>query len=263
MQAGARPADDHGVESGFVVRRWRRYGADRLYVTGETGVPVGSIDLQSGAVTVEAPAAEQAVRRAAQAYLRADLPELQLPRSDDSGGLLGSEASADGAGAGSASVGGRVDALAAEGILAAEGWHVLRDVPVGRQGSVVELLVGPGGIFTLSRLAAGRARLAGRSFTVEGRPSSAAWLARLEAARVQALLRTAVGSALSVRGVLVVEGALAVVEPVEDVLASAEDVLVVAAADVPEVFRVFAGRLEQARADAIAGMARHRATWGR
>ena len=38
------------MEQLLTVRRWRRYGADRLFVTQETGAPVGSVDLQSGEV---------------------------------------------------------------------------------------------------------------------------------------------------------------------------------------------------------------------
>jgi hypothetical protein len=76
------------VEQALIVRRWRRYGADRLYVTADTGAPLGSVDLATGEVALEADAAalegsglEDAVRAAAQAYLRADLPELVLPAS--------------------------------------------------------------------------------------------------------------------------------------------------------------------------------------
>ncbi|NHT19141.1 hypothetical protein G6556_15745, partial [Cellulomonas sp. IC4_254] len=77
------------MEQALIVRRWRRYGADRLYVTAETGAPLGSVDLATGQVAVEADAAalegeglEQAVRGAAQAYLRADVPELVVPTAD-------------------------------------------------------------------------------------------------------------------------------------------------------------------------------------
>lgn len=88
LQGRARRADITDVEQALIVRRWRRYGADRLYVTADTGAPLGSVDLATGQVALEADAAalegsglEEAVRAAAQAYLRADLPELVLPAS--------------------------------------------------------------------------------------------------------------------------------------------------------------------------------------
>ncbi|NKY12600.1 hypothetical protein HGA09_19685, partial [Cellulomonas hominis] len=72
------------MEQALIVRRWRRYGADRLYVTADTGAPLGSVDLATGRVALQPGAAdaagvEAAVRRAAQEYLRADLPELVVP----------------------------------------------------------------------------------------------------------------------------------------------------------------------------------------
>ena len=68
-----------GVDDVLTVRRWQRYGADRLYVTHENGQPVGSVDLQSGEVAAEHPTFEPELRRAVQAYLRSDLPEMVLP----------------------------------------------------------------------------------------------------------------------------------------------------------------------------------------
>ncbi|MCG7288352.1 hypothetical protein MHY85_20570, partial [Cellulomonas sp. ACRRI] len=89
LQGKRSDADIPDVEQALIVRRWRRYGADRLYVTAETGAPLGSVDLATGQVAVEADAAalegdglEQAVRGAAQAYLRADVPELVVPAAE-------------------------------------------------------------------------------------------------------------------------------------------------------------------------------------
>ena len=43
------------MEQALIVRRWRRYGADRLYVTADTGAPLGSVDLATGQVAPAAP----------------------------------------------------------------------------------------------------------------------------------------------------------------------------------------------------------------
>ena len=67
------------MNEALTVRRWRRFGADRLYVTADNGMRVGVVDLQSGEVSVDLPILEDGVRRAAQAYLRSDVTELVLP----------------------------------------------------------------------------------------------------------------------------------------------------------------------------------------
>jgi len=190
-------ADIHRVDDLISVRRWRRYGADRLYVTQECGAPVGSIDLQSGEVVVAEPGFEDDVRRAAQEYLRADVAELVLPARPHAlaeqadtrqveaaleewlGTTGGPE---DGPRAERAStVGDRLDRLIEEG------WQTVHDVPLGRQGSLVEhLLIGPGGLFTVTeRRHRGQVvRARGRAMHVDGRPVAYLRDARLEAARV-------------------------------------------------------------------------------
>jgi hypothetical protein len=255
------------VEEALIVRRWRRYGADRLYVTGESGARLGCVDLQSGEVIVDQPAAEAGVRRAAQAYLRADVTELVLPSGLDRrvGSLDVLDAPvvpASPAGAAESaprerggSVRTRLDRLTQEG------WQVVHGVPLGRQGTVVDhLLLGPGGIFTVTERAhpGRRVRVARRSIEVDGRPVPYLRDARLEAARVQGLLRSAVGSQLSVRAVLVLQGIL---ETCPD--AQPEEALVVARHDVPGVFRGLPERLEAPRVDAVAAIARQRTTWQR
>ena len=52
------------MEDLLTVRRWRRYGADRLYVTQDSGRPVGSVDLQSGEVVEHVPQVRAALRAA-------------------------------------------------------------------------------------------------------------------------------------------------------------------------------------------------------
>lgn len=298
LQGRASAADNPDVEQALIVRRWRRYGADRLYVTAETGAPLGSVDLATGQVAVEADAAEGApvedvVRGAAQAYLRADVPELVLPAS----AVLPEREPAPGprphgrrARPGSAeaeppapqepaaprgrhraaddlvrpwsdgeprgvheSLCDRLDRL----MLA--GWQVLHDVPVGRQGSVVgHLLVGPPGAFAVAERPASDARrfvLDGRSLSADGQTLADLRDVRLTAARAGSLLRTAVGSPVAVRGVLVVHGEVEVRRP------SPVDALVVADDQVPGVFTAMPGHWSAGRVDAVAAVARRRTTW--
>jgi hypothetical protein len=291
------------VDEVLTVRRWRRYGADRLFVTEETGARLGSVDLQSGEVVADVPEREAGLRRAAQAWLRtdarADVTELVLPvptAPADALDALDEAALQAWLGPDSRDVPddryrtGRASSVRTRlDRLADEGWEIVRDVPLGRQGDVVEhLLVGPGGIFTVSerRETAGSgtsggqsgahgdddltARPAeagrpcpgptvvvdGRQMIVDGTPVAALRVARLEASRVQGHLLAAAIPGISVRGVVVVHGDLQVVGP-----AGPDDPLVVHRSDVPGLFRRMPVRLDPARARAIAGIARRRRTW--
>ncbi|MCC2335476.1 NERD domain-containing protein [Cellulomonas wangsupingiae] len=249
----------------LTVRRWRRYGADRLYVTHETGARVGSVDLQSGEVVADDPVLEARVRRAAQAYLRSDVPELVLPVTSELASLdaldeAGLEAwLGDGddhpRGERGSPVGARLDRLADDG------WQAVHDVPLGRQGSVVEhLLVGPGGIYTITerRHPGSDVRVAARTIHVDGRSVPYLRDARLEAARVQGLLLAAGCAGAGVRAVLVITGDLS-----RDAHDPPQDALVIARHEVPNVFRRLPERLDPARVSAIAQVARRRTTWAR
>lgn len=304
LQGRSGAADIPDVEQALIVRRWRRYGADRLYVTAETGAPLGSVDLATGEVAVEPEVAalegagvEDAVRGAAQAYLRADVPELVLPASavlpEDTEpepepvrrprGRRAAPGSADAVvldpACGDEQPGrGRhraVDLVSprADGEprgmdetlcdrldrLQLAGWHVLHDVPVGRQGSVVgHLLIGPPGAFAVAE----RPRSDEEVFVVDGRSLSADGHAvsdlravRLTAARAGSLLRTAVGTPVAVRGVLVVHGIVEVRRP------SPYESLVVDDAQVPDVFTSMPGHWTPGRVDAVTAIARRRSTW--
>jgi len=253
------------VDEVLTVRRWRRYGADRLYVTHETGARVGSVDLQSGEVAADDPVLEARVRRAAQAYLRSDVPELVLPVTSE----LASIDALEGAGR-EAWLGEDDDHRRGErgspvrvrlDRLADDGWQAVHDVPLGRQGTVLEhLLVGPGGIFTIAerRHPGSHVRAASRTIHVDGRAVPYLRDARLEAARVQGLLQSAGCSGAGVRPVLVVTGDLE-----RDVQDPPQDSLVIARHEVPNVFRRLPERLDPARVSAIAQVARRRATWAR
>jgi hypothetical protein len=258
------------VDEELTVRRWRRYGADRLFVTQGTGARVGSVDLQSGEVVVEDPELEDGLRRAAQAYLRSDVTELVLPVPAPADGLSLQDEAALRGWLGAPDEG--PDELAAlrrergssvrERLdrLAAEGWQVVHGVPLGRQGDQVEhLMIGPAGIFTVrERHHPGQhVVVEGRSMTVDGVPVPYLRDARLEADRVRDRLLAAACAGVTARAVLVVQGELELRGPT-----SSEDALVVQRHDLPQVFRLLATRLEADRVQAVAQVARRRRTWG-
>lgn len=254
----------------LTVRRWRRYGADRLYVTHETGARVGSVDLQSGEVVADDPVLEARVRRAAQAYLRSDVPELVLPVTSELASLDALEGLGTGLEAWLGDV--RDGARSDHGLrgsplgvrlerLADDGWETVHDVPLGRQGSVIEhLLIGPGGIWTVSerRHPGSAVRVAARTMHVDGRAVTYLRDARLEAARVQGLLQSVGCAGVHVRAALVVTGDLE-----RDVHHLPQDALVVARHEVPNVFRRMHPHVDAARVKAIAQLARRRTTWAR
>ena len=254
------------VEDVLTVRRWRRYGADRLYVTLENGQPVGSVDLQSGEVVAADPLLEAEVRRAAQAYLRSDVPELLIPAQrlapPDEAELRDLQVSLEAwLGTGSdepcparaSSIGERLDRLADEG------WATVHDVPLGRQGTCVEhLLIGPGGLFTVTERRHPGAAIVGRgrAMSVDGQPVAYLRDARLEATRTQDRLLAAGCAQIHVRAVLVLQGKLDV-----DVLTTANDPLVVARHEVPSLFRRMPVALDERRVQALAKVARRATTW--
>ncbi|WP_028045186.1 nuclease-related domain-containing protein [Cellulomonas sp. URHE0023] len=260
------------MEDVLTVRRWRRYGADRLFVTQETGRRVGSVDLQSGEVVADDPVLEPGVRRAAQAYLRADVTELALPMATPGVGALDA---ADDAALQAWLGGDDWDAIDLDGVraergssvrtrlerLVDEGWQVIHDVPLGRQGSLVEhLLIGPGGAFTVAerRHPGQKVVVDGRSLEVDGRSMPYLRDAKLEAGRVRGLLLSAGCANVNVRGVVVVQGDLEIRSG-----AVQSETVVMARQDVQSMFRAMPVRLDVHRVAAIAHVARQRATWSR
>lgn len=277
------------MEPALIVHRWRRYGADRLYVRAGTGAPMGSIDLVTGAVDLAHGAewADGAVRSAAQAFLRRDLPELVLPLSE----VLG-----DGGSRGRRAAPGPTDQMAVTPApmpgfatltgpvlptprgrhradaapvdpgdslrerldrLELSGWSVLRDVPVGRQGTVLDaLVIGPGGAFALAdatRITASGFVLDGRRLSADGSAVAELREVRLAAGRAGALLRAAVGTPVGVRGVLVV-GA-----PVHELATG--DALALELDAVPEFFELLPRRWGAGRVSALTQVARRASTW--
>ena len=263
-------ADNASVEDVLTVRRWRRYGADRLFVTQETGRRVGSVDLQSGEVVADDPVLELGLRRAAQAYLRADVAELALPVATPGVGALDA---ADDAALQAWLGGDDWDAIDLDSVraergssvrtrlerLADEGWQVIHDVPLGRQGTLIEhLLIGPGGVFTVAELRhpGQRVVVEGRSLKVDGRSVPYLRDATLEAGRVRGLLLTAGCADVNVRGALVVHGELEVTPGTAQC-----ETIVMSRQDVQATFRGMPERLDVHRVAAIAHVARKRATW--
>ena len=252
------------VDHVLTVRRWQRYGADRLYVTQENGRPAGSVDLQSGEVSATDPVLEAEVRRAAQVYLRSDLPEVVLPSQRSS---APDEAeyrelhAAMAAWLGTSDEGAPRVSTITERLdrLAREGWETIHDVPIGRQGTCVEhLVVGPGGLFTVTERRHPGQRIVGRGrgMTVDGRPVPYLRDTRLEASRTQDRLLAAGCAQIHVRAVLVLQGDLDV-----DVLTTPNDPLVVPRHEVPGLFRRMPGVVDARRVQALAKVARRATTW--
>lgn len=59
---------------GLIVKRWTRYGQDRLYVSTETGERVGWFDLVTGRATVECSELEQSFLCVALSQRAAEAP---------------------------------------------------------------------------------------------------------------------------------------------------------------------------------------------
>lgn len=246
----------------LTVRRWRRYGADRLFVTHETGARVGSIDLQSGEVVVEEPELEAPLRRAAQEFLRGDGNELTLPMPRQPFDAPERTALTAWLGPVDERRGGRAASLRTRlERLYAEGWHVVHDVPLGRQGTVVEhLLIGPGGIFAVEQRgeAGQQVVVEGGCMTVDGTPVGHLHAARMEAARVRGLLLRAGCADVSVQSIVVVLGELS-----GQTRPDAHGTIVVTRGALAQELRSMPPVLEPDRVAAIAHVARQRVTWGR
>jgi len=251
-------ADKHTVPDSLTVRRWSRYGADRLYVTDDMGRRIGSIDLHTGEVVAESPVLEGGLRMAAQLFLREDedevtvpidLPDLPPAPQPEEGVQDGEHVPAD------VPVGERLDRLRSDG------WSVLHDVPLSRQGDVVQhLLIGPGGIYALTvhvHLGAD-VQVDGRSLYVNHRTVPYLRDARLQAQRLERVLGAASSSFVSVRAVVVVHtGALAAPR----VTKMPDDALVLGRTDIPGVFRRLPRRLTDDDVEMLAATALRKETW--
>jgi hypothetical protein len=261
-------ADRDHVRASLTVHRWQRYGADRIYVVSPLGAPLGSVDLETGAVDVTEDGDELSVRRAAQAFLRADVTELAVPtqRSGTVGLNEQDEAMlAEWLGAPSAAPPARSRLLAGTPArldqLGDLGWTVLHDVPIGLQGSVCEhLVVGPPGVLVLSDR--GRVDrsvdLDGQVLLVGGDRTSHVRAAVLQARRVAALLRAAGAIEVQVRPVISVAGTFRCSPP-----RRAAGPLVLPRADLVNGLRALPELLTPGAVSAVARVARRAETWPR
>lgn len=247
------------MPSTLTVRRWRRFGADRLVVTEDTGERVGWIDLRSGEVVVDRPTGEAALRRAAQEYLRADVRELVLPvargprdafdalvADDDAAARRRAHRAPD------ESLGARLERLVPTG------WLALHDVPVGRQGGLLDhLLIGPGGVYAIRSYghAGAAVHLSRTRLVIDGRPTHYLRDAQLEQARMGSLLSAAAGLAVEVRAVIVLDAVFLAAS------ARPDAALVTTRDDVPDVFRRVPPGLAATRVESIRAAAGRRATW--
>lgn len=242
----------------LTVRRWSRYGADRLFVTADTGRRLGSVDLISGEVAVDSPVLEDGLRRAAQEYLRNDVAELTLPIDVRLPATLdhGQEALQDGEVVpADVPCGARLDRLTADG------WHVYHDVPLSHQGETVQhLLIGPGGVYSIGVYVHPGAdvRVDRRSILVNHRSVFYLRDARWQAMRLERVLGEATSTLVSVRGVVVLHtGALASPR----VVRMPDDALVLGRTDIPGVFRRVPRRLTDAEVEVLAAAADRKSTW--
>ncbi len=247
------------MSSTLTVRRWSRFGADRLVVTQDNGASVGWIDLRSGEVVVDSPGGEIVVRRAAQAYLRADVVELVLPQQrrardafDAFGGDDASTPPAIPVCPQDEGVAARLDRLVEAG------WLVVHDLPVGLQGGLLDhLLIGPGGVYTIRSYAhpGSVACLSRTGIVIDGRPTNYLRDAQLERARIEHLLGAAAGLVVEVRSVSVLDAVVFAPS------ARPDAALVVFRDDLPDVFRRVPPRLAATKVEAIRAAAGRRATW--
>lgn len=87
-----------------------------------------------------------------------------------------------------------------------EGWFVFHDVPLGQRGATVDrLVIGPGGVFTLTTKAlTGAIRVNARSIAHDGRRTSFLAKASAEALRAASLLTAAIARPVEVHGLLAI-----------------------------------------------------------
>ncbi|MGH2540543.1 MAG: nuclease-related domain-containing protein [Actinomycetota bacterium] len=87
-----------------------------------------------------------------------------------------------------------------------EGWFALHDLPIGERGTHIEdLVIGPGGVFTIStKNLSGAIRVNSRSIVHDGHRTNFLPKASAEARRVAQLLTAAIDRPVEVRGLLAI-----------------------------------------------------------
>lgn len=222
------------------AERWRRYGRDRLYVTGPESVKLGYRDLLTGEDHPENPECASLLAETANSWSAVNLepaaPEVPVaaatgrPWVDLSLNLPGSElreqALARRAQAPVKTALARVlnvhtderawrmGAVGEEKVAKELGrltkrspeWTAIHGVPVGRRGSDIDhVVMGPGGVFTLNTKCHPEANLwiGGDTFMVNGKKTPYVRNARYEAGRASRLLTEATGFSVHVEALIV------------------------------------------------------------
>ncbi|HEY9473244.1 MAG TPA: nuclease-related domain-containing protein [Mycobacteriales bacterium] len=224
----------------MTVRRWTRYGKDRLYVKLATGQEVGYFDLLSGREVVRLPAYAIGMRQAVAEFRASGAAHPATRSVPDAGpGPVGVSANLADVRPGAAvaaqvaairarhpvwtriaplfgirtadrswrageygerEVGARLDRLARR-----EGWYVLHSVMLGSSRDVDHLVFGPSGVYCINTKhhRGKRVRVGRDEVSVAGRPTRYADKARDEARLVSARLSAAAGTPVHVTPVLV------------------------------------------------------------
>lgn len=216
------------------VRRWQRYGHDRLYVSTEDGRRVGYHDLRKSLTVIKDDSRESEIRAALAPLLPLsrgpdDLSqgEAVAMRAQEPAALVEAKAASEyrdavarhpvvsriqrvfGVDAGASWRAGADGERAVARVLGKlpEGWVVFHSVKVGSRGSDIDhVVIGPPGVFTVNTKNHQGCTVwaGGDSVMVNGRRTRYVPIARYEAQRAQRLLSEAVGWQVPVTGVLAI-----------------------------------------------------------
>lgn len=229
----------------WIVRRWARYGHDRLYAETPGGTALGYFDLKTGRYHCDDLSNLPLLERAISDHLAAREPGLvepvepvepavpTAPAWQDVGGHSAGSAAREQAIAAREAQGkvkhflARVfdvkteerawrigadgeQAVAAQLTKLGPAWRVLHSITVGRRGSDIDhVLIGPGGVLTVNAKNHPNAHIwvGGNTFLVNGQRVPYIRNSRHEAERAGRLLTEHVGFPVTVRGVIAVMGA--------------------------------------------------------
>lgn len=219
------------------VRRWQKYGHDRLFVETENGIKVGWFDLRTQKHHLNQPGMWPEFQQAVNDWRKLPKPAAQQRRSTrpnqtrDLAGNVAGEAlqqraeqlqpqhsvlrvlarafrikTADYAwrtGAkGEQKVASKLDPLKRRG------WHVLHSIDLGMGGDVDHLVIGPAGVFTINTKHHPSAKVivGGKAILVRGKPQPYVVKASREAQRVRIALSAALSRPVHVAPVIVMHG---------------------------------------------------------
>ncbi|MEY9927504.1 hypothetical protein ABH926_002138 [Catenulispora sp. GP43] len=247
----------------LIVKAWKRYGKDRLYVAHTaTGVNIGYYDRQTGELHVEDPDMRYRALEALAPFLGGDISALAhvigstAPTADTdlTNNIAGSAVSERAAelspgrfqriaakilgirteatswevgAAGERRVGGRLDRLKGHG------WNVLHSIPLKSGADIDHIVIGPGGVFTVNTKHHPGARVTckGDFVRVNGQLNHYVRNSRHEASAAARRLSSACGLPVGVAGVLAFVGVHSL-----DVKEQPEDVFIVPGERLERVF---------------------------